>query len=231
MDYEYDDDKSEWTFRERQIDFEFAARVFDSDYIEYEDRRRDYGEKRFLVIGPIAGRLFAVIYTWRGGRRRIISADGPVGERRAYHRRSRNVMRGLAASTAAVDATTEADIARQIAEDPDTAPELTEEALDRAVIVGADGTRTPYRDRVPRPQGARLLPPGSALRNRAFIRPSDRRAEAPARVPYRSLGATVFRQHPKQISVGRRSSPVDEMPTAERQQPTAPPPAAPRAHP
>jgi hypothetical protein len=60
-----------------------------------------------------------------------------------------------------VDATTEADIARQIAVDPDTAPELTEEALDRAVIVGPDGTRTPYRDRVPRPQSSRLLRPGS----------------------------------------------------------------------
>ncbi len=60
-----------------------------------------------------------------------------------------------------VDATTEADIARQIAEDPDTAPELTEEALDRAVIVSPDGTRTPYRDRVPRPQSLKLLPPGS----------------------------------------------------------------------
>jgi len=62
---------------------------------------------------------------------------------------------------AKVDATTEADIARQIAEDPDTAPELTEDALDRAVIVSADGKRTPYRDRVPRSQSSRLLTPGS----------------------------------------------------------------------
>jgi hypothetical protein len=62
---------------------------------------------------------------------------------------------------AKVDATTEADIARQIAEDPDTAPELTEDALDRAVIVSADGRRTPYRDRVLRSQSSRLLTPGS----------------------------------------------------------------------
>ena len=44
-----------------------------------------------------------------------------------------------------VHATTEADIARQLAEDPDTAPEQTDDALDRAVIVGPDGRRTPYR--------------------------------------------------------------------------------------
>ena len=51
---------------------------------------------------------------------------------------------------AKVDATTDEDIARQIALDPDTAPELTEEDLDRAVIVTPDGRRTPYRERVPK---------------------------------------------------------------------------------
>ena len=61
-----------------------------------------------------------------------------------------------------VDATTELEIARQITEDFDTAPELTKEALDRAVIVSSDGTRTPYRDRVPRSQS---LPPGSRAPN------------------------------------------------------------------
>jgi len=57
------------------------------------------------------------------------------------------------AGTGAVDwkrvrATTEDKIARQIAEDPDTAPEVTEEALDRAVVVGRDGRRVPYRRKV-----------------------------------------------------------------------------------
>ena len=49
---------------------------------------------------------------------------------------------------AKVDATTDEAIARQIAEDPDTAPELTEADLDRAVIVSPDGRRTPNRERV-----------------------------------------------------------------------------------
>jgi uncharacterized protein len=86
MDYEYDDDKSERTFRDPRIDFDFAARVFDGDCIEYEDRRRDYGETRLVVIGPVEGRLFTVVYTWRNGRRRIISARrASRRERRAYH--------------------------------------------------------------------------------------------------------------------------------------------------
>jgi hypothetical protein len=49
-----------------------------------------------------------------------------------------------------VDATTDEDIDRQIAEDPNTAPESTEDDLDEAWIVHPDGTRERYRDRVPR---------------------------------------------------------------------------------
>lgn len=60
-----------------------------------------------------------------------------------------------------VDATTDEDIDRQIAEDPDTAPESNEEDLDEAWIVHPDGTRERFRDRVPRREehtrGAREL--------------------------------------------------------------------------
>jgi uncharacterized DUF497 family protein len=46
MDYEYDHNKSGRTSRDRRIDFEYAARVCEGDYIEHEDKRKDYGEKR-----------------------------------------------------------------------------------------------------------------------------------------------------------------------------------------
>jgi hypothetical protein len=59
-----------------------------------------------------------------------------------------------------VRATTENEIARQIAADPETAPEVTDEALDRAVIVGPGGKRTPYRHRVER-RTDRCLAPGT----------------------------------------------------------------------
>lgn len=169
MDYEYDDDKSERTFRDRRIDFEFAVRVFDGDFIEYEDRRRDYGERRLVAIGPIDGRIFAVVYTWRNGRRRIISARTASRSKNGQSERDvptiarshkRHEWTGRV-DWAKVDATTEADIARQTAEDPDTAPELTEDALDRAVIVSPDGTRTPYRERILRSHSSGLLTPGS----------------------------------------------------------------------
>ncbi len=37
-------------------------------------RRRDYGERRLVSIGEIDGEVFAIVYTWRGANRRIISA-------------------------------------------------------------------------------------------------------------------------------------------------------------
>ncbi len=57
-------------------------------------------------------------------------------------------------------ATTEDNIAQQIAEDADTAPEMTEEALARAFIVRRNGKRMPYRDRA-EGQSDLCLPPGT----------------------------------------------------------------------
>ncbi|TVR95923.1 MAG: BrnT family toxin [Rhodospirillales bacterium] len=86
MEYEYDEEKSLRNYVDRGIDFDFAARIFDSTYIEIEDRRADYDERRYIVIGPVDGMLFVVVYTWRNGRRRIISA-------RRASKRERNVYR------------------------------------------------------------------------------------------------------------------------------------------
>jgi len=83
---DYDEDKSLKNFAEHGIDFEFATRIFDNVYIEYEDHRWDYGEKRYIVVGQIGGTLFVVVHTWRNNRRRIISA-------RRANRRERNAYR------------------------------------------------------------------------------------------------------------------------------------------
>jgi hypothetical protein len=60
-----------------------------------------------------------------------------------------------------VHATTDEEIASQIAEDPETAPEVTEEALDRSVVRSPDGPRTPYRDRVRGQHAPECLSPGT----------------------------------------------------------------------
>jgi uncharacterized protein len=57
------------------FDFEYAARIFKAgDRLEYEDRRRHYGERQMVAIGKIEGEILFVVYTWRGAGRRIISA-------------------------------------------------------------------------------------------------------------------------------------------------------------
>jgi len=46
----------------------------DPNRIDREYKRRDYGEERYISLGTIEGRLFAVVYTQRGNAIRLISA-------------------------------------------------------------------------------------------------------------------------------------------------------------
>lgn len=75
MEFEWDDAKSEWTRRERGIDFAMAARIFEMPVQTTLDDRRDYGEERIIAIGGEVGDMvLVVVYTDRDGVRRIISA-------------------------------------------------------------------------------------------------------------------------------------------------------------
>ena len=84
--FEWDEEKSPRNLAQRGFDFEFVCRIFEGDIIEQEDTRRDYGERRRVALGEVEGNVFAVVYTWREGRYRIISA-------RLANRRERNVYR------------------------------------------------------------------------------------------------------------------------------------------
>jgi uncharacterized DUF497 family protein len=48
--------------------------MFKMDLLEEDDARRDYGERRIKAIGEAGGIIVSVVYTWRGDRRRLISA-------------------------------------------------------------------------------------------------------------------------------------------------------------
>ena len=70
---------------DRGFDFEFAARLFGGAYIEREDLRHEYGERRFVATGDVEGRIVTVVWTPRGRRRRIVSAwPASNRERREY---------------------------------------------------------------------------------------------------------------------------------------------------
>jgi uncharacterized DUF497 family protein len=73
---EFDPVKSARNKHLRGFGLDAARFLFEGPFIEQVDARRDYGEPRFIATGPLPGlgdRLFVAVYTWRNGRRRIIS--------------------------------------------------------------------------------------------------------------------------------------------------------------
>ncbi len=75
MELEWDEAKSDACLRVRGFDFTYATRVFhDPNRMVTQDRRRDYGEDRFQVLGVIEDRVYAVVFTIRNSTTRMISA-------------------------------------------------------------------------------------------------------------------------------------------------------------
>jgi uncharacterized DUF497 family protein len=72
--FDWDERKRAANLAKHDVDFEAAKRVFDGPIVEIPDDRRDYGEARIGAYGVANGEVLFVIYTWRGARRRIISA-------------------------------------------------------------------------------------------------------------------------------------------------------------
>ena len=74
MEFEWDEAKNSACFERRGFDFAHAVRAFfDPQRIVAQDRRRDYGEDRYRLLGTIEGRAYVVVYTVRGSAIRIIS--------------------------------------------------------------------------------------------------------------------------------------------------------------
>ena len=85
MEIAFDEAKSQACFEQRGFDFAYAAQVFlDEARTVQRDTRADYGEDRYQVLGKIEGRVFHVVYTWRGAVVRLISARKAI-PREAKH--------------------------------------------------------------------------------------------------------------------------------------------------
>ncbi|HEY9801907.1 MAG TPA: BrnT family toxin [Leptolyngbyaceae cyanobacterium] len=74
MVYQWDSNKARENLRKHGVDFADAIAVFSDDLaitITYER----FQEERFITIGIDAfGRILVVVYTWRNGEIRLISA-------------------------------------------------------------------------------------------------------------------------------------------------------------
>jgi uncharacterized DUF497 family protein len=86
-DFEWDDAKAAENHARHGVRFEAARLAFDDAFaVVREDRRQNYGEDRFILLGMVQERLLAVAYTLRDQRVRIISARiAEPHERRRYH--------------------------------------------------------------------------------------------------------------------------------------------------
>jgi uncharacterized protein len=69
----FDSVKRAKTLTERGLDFADAALIFAGITVEIEDTRRNYGEKRVICYGLLAGRVVVVGYTPRGVDRHVFS--------------------------------------------------------------------------------------------------------------------------------------------------------------
>ena len=70
----FDHAKNEANIRERGLSFSLVKDEFDWASAQViEDRRRDYGERRYRALGFIGTRLHAVVYTPRATGMHVIS--------------------------------------------------------------------------------------------------------------------------------------------------------------
>jgi uncharacterized protein len=85
MDFSWDEPKRAWVLAERGIDFLRVVNIFDGRPILTVPTPRG-SEERFLSVGPIDGQLFAVVWTWRDGTIRIVTARRARNEEEKRYR-------------------------------------------------------------------------------------------------------------------------------------------------
>ena len=86
MDFEWDDAKNIVNFKKHGIDFDVAKEIFAGIWISKQDKRKDYGEDRFIALGLLENFVLLAVYTKRGNTIRLISVRrANIGERKIYY--------------------------------------------------------------------------------------------------------------------------------------------------
>jgi hypothetical protein len=75
-EFEYDEAKRRETLEKHGVDVLDAALMFErpTEVLIWEDKREDYGERRFIAVGPTDKGYRQLVYTPRGDRKRLITA-------------------------------------------------------------------------------------------------------------------------------------------------------------
>ena len=85
MRFEWDEAKNQSNRRKHGLSFADAPLVFAGRPLTFEDRRRPYGEPRYLTVGTLAGRVVIMSHTLRGDAIRIISMRKANARERARY--------------------------------------------------------------------------------------------------------------------------------------------------
>lgn len=73
MQLTFDPAKNDRNVQERGLSFMLLSEFDWAKAYLVEDKRQDYGERRFRVLGCIRGRLYAAVFTPRAGMLHVIS--------------------------------------------------------------------------------------------------------------------------------------------------------------
>jgi uncharacterized protein len=87
----FDSAKNEANIELRQLAFTLVEELDWTSALIVEDERKDYGERRFQVLGFIGNRLHVVVFTPRMGKIHVISLrKANVREVKQYEQTSKN---------------------------------------------------------------------------------------------------------------------------------------------
>lgn len=86
MEFEWDEQKRETNIRKHDVDFLLATMIFDDDYVEWTDDRKEYGELRRIAVGNASGLILTIVYTLRQNVVRILSARKARQDEQRYYR-------------------------------------------------------------------------------------------------------------------------------------------------
>ncbi len=86
MNFEWDEQKKNQNIVKHGFGFSIAEEFFNGKTFEQIDNRKNYGEKRLIAFGEIAGKILTVVYTIRSyDTYRIISIRrASKNEQRTY---------------------------------------------------------------------------------------------------------------------------------------------------
>jgi uncharacterized protein len=85
MLFEWSEQKRLENLSKHGIDFVDAKEIWQGEVLEVPSEQQEHGEQRHITYGVLEGRIIAVVFTWRGNARRLISARrARRHERQAY---------------------------------------------------------------------------------------------------------------------------------------------------